>query len=147
MIKCSTRHLLVNGKRKWENVAQSSLTIKFLVLESVSMSVCVCVCVRLSVLLGCVISAFTLIFSMAENIHVCQLYLWCVLETRRDHGGSGLKAGPGSLGTLALLCSSVPILVGAVCPSCVLPGVQNFGQKSREVFFWIVQALLWELLE
>ena len=109
--------------------------------------VCVCVCVCLSVLLGCVISAFTLIFSMAENIHVCQLYLWCVLETRRDHGGSGLKAGPGSLGTLALLCSSVPILVGAVCPSCVLPGVQNFGQKSREVFFRIVQALLWELLE
>ena len=44
MIKCSTRPLLVNGKRKWENVAQSSLTIKFLVLESVSMSVCVCVC-------------------------------------------------------------------------------------------------------
>ena len=108
-------------------------TIKFLVLASVSMSVgthislrnyvcvCVCVCVCLSVLLDRMILAFTLIFPMAENIHVCQLYLWCVLETRRDHRGSGLKAGPGFLGTLALLCSSAPILVGAVCPSCVLP--------------------------
>ena len=130
-----------SGKWKKKMRKCCTPTIKFLVLETVSMSVgthislrkcvcvcvymcvcvCVCVCVCLSVLLDRVILSFTLIFSMAENIHVCQLYLWCVLETRRDHRGSGLKAGPGFLGTLALLCSSVPVLVGAVCPSCVLP--------------------------
>ena len=43
--------------------------------------------------------------------------------------------------------SSAPILAGAACPSYVLPWGQNCGQKSREVFFRIVQALLWELLE
>lgn len=62
-----------------------------------------------------------------------------------DYGASGLKAGLGFLGTLAQLWSSVPILARAVCPSCVLPWVEKFGQKSREVFFRIVQALLWEL--
>lgn len=125
-------------------------TTQFLVLENVSKSPRVHICLRkwvcLSVLINCVIPAFTLILSTAENIHACQLYLWCVLETKSDYTGSGLKAGPGFLGTPAPLWSFVPILVGAVCPSCVLPWVQNFSQKSREVFLWIVQVLLWELL-
>ena len=100
-------------------------TTKVLVLENVSKSprvhICLRKCVCLSVLINCVIPAFTLIFSMAENIHAHQLYLWSVLETKSDYRGSGLNAGPGFLGTLAPLWSFVPIPVGAVCPSCVLP--------------------------
>lgn len=82
------------------------------------------VCIRMSFSCACD-PTFTLIFSVAGNIHACQLYLWYVLETRmgreEDYRGSRLKTGPAFLGTLAQLWSSVPILVGAVCPSCVLP--------------------------
>ena len=116
--------------------------------QKVCVCVCVCACMHvcLSILTRCMTPAFTFILLVAENVHACQLYLCCVLETRRDYRGSGLKSSPGFLGTLAPLWTSVTRLVRAVYPSCVLPWGQKFSQKSREVFFQIVQVLLWELL-
>lgn len=101
-------------------------------LTSPSESVCVCE----TVLLDRVISALTLIFSMADKTDACQLNLRCVLEPRRAHRGS-TEAGPGCLrtaacslvcantsrGCLSFLCASLrtefrPEIKGSFLPNC-----------------------------